>query len=350
MAVAQAPRAFLDVVIPTCEKDYPNLCECIKSVLDYVVGVRTVWLVSRDEPPLAGLAPEHRARVAWVDEATGPVTLCGAATHVGAKREAQDANGVGADYRRLGWLYQQCIKLDASSWIPTLSRWHLIVDSDLVFFRRTTMVEDNVGLLSWQPDYKHAPYFEHLDRLTGGAVGRVDEAMSGVAHHMVFDEVCLRALRALVAEHNGGAPLWRAFLECCVVDLAGDVTAASEYELYFNYALGTFPKTHRARALRIRDNSGSFDLAPDVSFLMGSKLHHRRMIGPRHAGRDGADSRKWSLAAYHCRVLPLQHFVLSATKDAGLRKKIVENPAICVHLLKGIVDAPHCDPMPDPDR
>ncbi|KAH8062959.1 hypothetical protein JL721_8574 [Aureococcus anophagefferens] len=165
--------------------------------------------------------------------------------------------------------------------LADLAAAHAARVSDIVFFRRVTMVEDGVALLSWQPEYKHGPYFEHLDKITGGRVRRVDERMSGVAHHMVFDEACLDGLRAVVRTATG-SPLWRAFLEYAVVPEGGDIAAGSEYELYFNYALAEFPKTHRARALRMRDNSGVFDLDPS-SYKLNVKDHHYRMVGARDA-------------------------------------------------------------------
>ncbi|KAK7253242.1 hypothetical protein SO694_00001173 [Aureococcus anophagefferens] len=339
----------LDVVIPTVTKDYPTLGECVTSIFRYVADVRFVWLVSKERPPLADLAAAHAARVRWVDEATGPATLKEASRHVGTKRPGQSPRGVEKDYGRLGWLYQQCIKLEASKWCgEALSRRHLIVDSDIVFFRRVTMVEDGVALLSWQPEYKHGPYFEHLDKITGGRVRRVDERMSGVAHHMVFDEACLDGLRAVVRTATG-SPLWRAFLEYAVVPEGGDIAAGSEYELYFNYALAEFPKTHRARALRMRDNSGVFDLDPS-SYKLNVKDHHYRMVGARDAARDARDDRDWDLAAYHCRVLPLAHFALNATKDDALRRRIAADPRVCVHILKALKDAPSFRAAPAPDQ
>ena len=339
----------LDVVIPTVTKDYPTLGECVTSIFRYVADVRFVWLVSKERPPLADLAAAHAARVRWVDEATGPATLKEASRHVGTKRPGQSPRGVEKDYGRLGWLYQQCIKLEASKWCgEALSRRHLIVDSDIVFFRRVAMVEDGVALLSWQPEYKHGPYFEHLDKITGGRVRRVDERMSGVAHHMVFDEACLDGLRAVVRAATG-SPLWRAFLEYAVVPERGDVAAGSEYELYFNYALAEFPRTHRARALRMRDNSGVFDLDPS-SYKLNVKDHHYRMVGARDAARDARDDRDWDLAAYHCRVLPLAHFALNATKDDDLRRMIAADPRVCVHILGALKDAPTFRAAPAPDQ
>ncbi|KAH8046173.1 glycosyl transferase [Aureococcus anophagefferens] len=239
----------LDVVIPTVTKDYPTLGECVTSIFRYVADVRFVWLVSKERPP-------------WP---TSPPPTPRASVH--------QARGVG----RCG---------------EALSRRHLIVDSDIVFFRRVTMVEDGVALLSWQPEYKHGPYFEHLDKITGGRRRRADERMSGVAHHMVFDEACLDGLRAVVRTATG-SPLWRAFLEYAVVPEGGDIAAG--------------PRT----------------------IIIG--WSERRAA--RRQGRPRLD-----LAVATPRS-PLAHFALNATKDDALRRRIAADPR-AASTSRGPRDAP----------
>ena len=344
----------LDVVIPTCAKDYKFLDQCIESVCRYVEDMRWVWVVSKEPPPLANVKPEYAARVRWVDEATGPATLQEIARHVGVKGPAgqRSINGVAADHGRLGWLYQQCIKLEARKWCGTeLSRVHLVLDSDVVFFRRVTMVDEGVALLSWQPDYQHQPYFDHIRALTGGRVGRLDETRSGVAHHMVLDEACLDALKNVVFEACG-APLWVAFLNHIPVPTNGtDVAGGSEYELYFNFALGEFPDTHRARPLRVRDNSGFFDADDASSYKFAVNGHHHRMVGKRDIIRDAKDARDWAFGAYHRRRLDLAKFVFGMTTDEDLRTMLEADPSSAAHVLGafGFRDDPVLRKTPAPD-
>jgi hypothetical protein len=355
----------MDVVIPTTAKDYATLHECVASVFRYVADARHVYLVSREKPPLDALSARDRARVRWVDEESGPVTFKQAARYVGSRgagagggggssgggggssgggsssgsgSSSGGGGGVSENFHRLGWLFQQCIKLEASKWCgPQLSRRHLVCDSDVVFFRPVAMVENGVSLLSWQPDYLHAPYFEHAERLTGGRVKRVDPHMSGIAHHMVFDEVCLDALRRDVATTSSdGAPLWRAFLQWVVLP-PGGTAAASEYELYFNFALAGFPGTHRARALRIRDNSGVFGRDPS-SYLLKQCKHHSRTVGRRNPARDGRDTRDWHFAAYHCRTLPIWQFL--TLKDEATKIRVRANPQLAIDAMLLFKDKP----------
>jgi len=345
-------QTSMDVVIPTTAKDYATLHECVASIFKYVADVRHIYLISKERPALHRLSSQDQERVKWVDEGCGPVTLQQSARHLGSRRMDLEGatNGVSENFHRLGWLFQQCIKLEASKWCgPQLSRRHLICDSDVVFFRPVTMVEDGVSLLSWQPDYFHAPYFEHVEKLTGGRVVRVDPHMSGIAHHMVFDEECLNALRKIVAatSHDGNVdgddvdddvatPLWQAFLQWVILPPSG-TAAASEYELYFNFALSEFSDTHRARALRIRDNSGTFNV-DSSSYLLKHCEHHDRMVGRRNPIEDALDVREWHFAAYHSRTLPIWQFL--TIKDQMTKDRIRADPQIAINAMLPFKDKP----------
>jgi hypothetical protein len=90
----------------------------------------------------------------------------------------------------------------------------------------------------------HKAYFDHIAKFTGKKVARVDRAISGVAHHMIFKLDVLEALMRMCEELAGGEIFWKALLKSVEPKAYNSV---SEYELYLNYALMYHPDTIKLR-------------------------------------------------------------------------------------------------------
>ena len=65
---------------------------------------------------------------------------------------------------------------------------------------------------------------------------------SGVAHHMLMQKHILKHLHEQT-EIEHCVPFWMAFL-CCVDEKQFNFSGASEYEIYFNFALKYYPQQH----------------------------------------------------------------------------------------------------------
>ncbi len=213
----------IDVVIPCTKKDLNTLEHCIAGIRKNCHEVRRVIVVSKER--LTGSAE-------WYDESLYPFSMHDVAYElVGSNVEA--VQYVANRLNRLGWIYQQLLKLYAPMVIPGISSNVLIVDSDTIFLRPVTFIGENGAALFNVGTECHSPYFFHARRLLP-YLHKVFPAFSGICHHMLMQKCVLDDLhKAIQTRHS--LPLWKAFLRCIdKSDLFG--SGASEYEIYFNYA------------------------------------------------------------------------------------------------------------------
>lgn len=149
------------------------------------------------------------------------------------------------DKKRCGWYLQQLIKLYAGFVLPDILNKWLVIDADSFFLKPVSFFEDGKSLLNFGSEY-HRPYFEHMKRLHP-TLHRMNPALSGITHHMLFDKEIIDALFNMVSEYNK-KPFFQAFLSC--IDPAHfSKSGASEYEIYFNFALKHFPQKVLVRGL-----------------------------------------------------------------------------------------------------
>ena len=139
---------------------------------------------------------------------------------------------------RNGWYLQQLLKLYAGKVLPGILDRYLIIDSDTLFLKPTTFLEDGKCLYNYGTEY-HLPYFEHMKRLDPD-LERMERLKSGICHHMIFETKYIQEIISKV-EKNHNDLFYNVFLKCvgknknvkdpCKVEVSG----ASEYEIYFNF-------------------------------------------------------------------------------------------------------------------
>lgn len=214
----------IDVVIPCSAKDaYDSLPLCIKGIKKYGANVRRVIVVS----------PEKFSDEAeWFDEKLYPFSKDEVAYEM--FQDAEMAKAYCGDSRnRLGWLYQQLLKLYAPFVIPGISSNVLILDSDVIFLNPVNFLnKQNGGLYCVGTEYC-APYFEHAARLLPG-LKKEYAKWSGVVHHMLFQRSILQDIFNKVETHHG-EEMWKAICHCVDRSILW-YSFCSEYEIYFNYA------------------------------------------------------------------------------------------------------------------
>jgi hypothetical protein len=215
-------RDPIDVVIPCAEKDRGSLDACIKGIRENGDLIGRIFVVSRER---------WSDQAEWLDEKRYPFT-----------KEAIfeclfDSSKKGEKRRhRIGWIYQQLLKLYAYRVIPDSSSNILVLDADTVFLNPVQFLDaEGGGLYNRGLEVPHLPYFAHARRLLGSLGRKVP--FSAVCHHMLFQRAVLEHLfQRVEAEH--GKEFWRAFVEAIDRKEAGD-SSASEYELYFHFASQT---------------------------------------------------------------------------------------------------------------
>lgn len=212
----------IDVVIPCTEKDLRTLPLCIRGIRENGKNIRRIIVISSQ--PLTDEAE-------WFDESNYPFSCQNIAEELTYHSSAYTKELFQKE-SRVGWYFQQLLKLYASSTIPNISSNVLILDSDTIFLKPVTFLNDqNAGLYNPGEEY-HIPYFEHAARMIPGFYKFFPE-YSGISHHMIFQRSVIQALLEEV-ECNHKIPFWQIF--CRLVDPKDlPYSGASEYEIYFNY-------------------------------------------------------------------------------------------------------------------
>ena len=222
-----------DVLIVFHEKDLPILPYCVASVKQHAVGAETIYVVSEKNPDVEG--------VVWIDESTAPFTK----SQVGETIQYPP---------RVGWYYQQLLKLYGYRYLPTQKRHLLFLDSDTIFKKRITFFNHEGKICFGFTDENITPYYVHMGRLIPGLTKQKPE-YSGICHHMLTRRDHMEEILKTV-EQTHGKEAWRAMLEL-VEEEDWPKSGMAEYEIYFNFCLQRHGDMYALRPLRL-ENLGNF--------------------------------------------------------------------------------------------
>jgi hypothetical protein len=215
----------IDVVIPCAAKDTQTLELAIDGIRKYGANIGRIIVIS--EAPLT-------LKAEWFDEKLFPFNKESVALEIfeGDERLAEEFTN--RSDTRIGWIYQQILKLYASFTIPNLSPNILILDSDAIFMRPVSFLgKGGEPLFAYSKEITHE-YLAHAARLLPG-FKRAYPEKSGVAHHMLFQKPILEDLFETIRAHHGTEP-WKAIVRSIRKEEV-NVSSMSEYEIYFNFAL-----------------------------------------------------------------------------------------------------------------
>ena len=233
----------IDVVIPCHHKDAPQLDRTIESIKKYVAGIRRIMVISSER---------FTESAEWIDEAIFPFNKESIALEIFKSQEVASYQ-LTKPLSRIGWLYQQFLKLYAPFCIPNISSNVLIVDSDVVFLRPVTFLQENgAGLYAVGTEF-YKQYFEHAARLLPG-LKKLYPRYSGIVHHMLFQKAVLIDLFNFIYQEHHLEP-WVAIARAIpVTNNTIHSSALSEYEIYFNFV---FARTNQVkiRPLKWKDIS-----------------------------------------------------------------------------------------------
>jgi hypothetical protein len=204
----------IDAVVPAHPKDFDVLRLAVRSLLRHVVPLRRVVVVSsqpfsyRDE------------RVVSVPEPALP-TFPSLAEVRARRPELGD---------RVGWIYQQLLKLGAPEYVPHLSERFLAMDADVIFLRRVSFGPELPRFPYSRATELNRPYLDAYRRLTGETAV---EGHSFVAHHMLFDQSILAGLVAAIASRHD-LPWYWSYTDTADPEQASSV---GEWDIYGQWAL-----------------------------------------------------------------------------------------------------------------
>jgi len=197
----------LTVVVPAVEKDAPVLAHCLRSIREMIRHhLVEVWVVAPESASIRKIAAAENCKFVHEDAIL--------------PRPA-------AELKCRGWVLQQFIKLNASSFVSTPD--YLVVDADTVFLRPQSFFRGEKAVLRYSDQYELL-YNRSLE-LVFGHPRRFP--VSFVTHHMLFNAALVKELLQLI-EKRFGRPWWEAILQ--EVD-KGHPISFSEYELYGHFVL-----------------------------------------------------------------------------------------------------------------
>lgn len=231
----------IDVVIPCHEKDTFTLAMAIDGIKKHGKNVRRIIVVS---------AKQLTTKAEWFDEKQYPFTKRDLLIEIFGGDMKKLLTYQAAPLCRIGWLYQQFLKLYAPFVIPDISANVLVLDSDTVFLKDVSFIDNDGRALFDVGDEYHIPYFEHAQKLLKApdTIVRKFKQYSGICNHMLFQRSIMKDLFERIAENHHTEP-WKALCRC--VDqqhLFG--SALSEYEIYFNFVFAKFPERVKIRPFR----------------------------------------------------------------------------------------------------
>ena len=215
-----------DIVIPVGPSDRKIIEEQIAHTKKNVLGYRRIYLIPYD-PSLT---------------VPGCITIN---ENIFPFNKKMVENYLGRIYR-CGWYFQQLLKLYAGKVVPDILDRYLVIDSDTIFLKPTSFIEDGKCLYNYGKE-NHAPYFEHIKRLLPD-LKRMDGSKSGICHHMMFETKYINEMFSKIETKHGDL-FYNVFLK--KVDKNHyHASGASEYELYFNYMLKNHSDKIKIRRLK----------------------------------------------------------------------------------------------------
>ncbi len=249
---------MFDIVTPLGPDDVERFTEAVEYSKRNVLGYRNIYVVC---PATVIPAISSIAGIIPIDESIYPFDLQDLAEHIGP-------------IKRRGWYLQQLLKLYAGFVIPGIAPRWLVIDGDTFFLKPTCFLEGEKPCYNPGNEYTLS-YFDHMARLHP-SLKRVDPALSGITHHMMFEAARVKELFEMVEAYQGGKPFWRAFMDCVAPD-EYTRSGASEYEIYFNYMLINHRSSIVLRPLRW-ENVFWVDTTLDLDYISAHEWMHQMFL------------------------------------------------------------------------
>lgn len=211
-----------DVCICYHPKDKVVFDYCIASVRNFLSDANTIYVIAKENPEVEDIE--------WIPESLYPFSK-------------EDVGTIIQCNNRVGWYYQQLLKLYCYRILPSKSEHILILDSDVIIKESISFFDETKIFLSVSPE-NHGPYFSHIKKLLD--LEKQTE-YSGIVHHMMTKRDHMEILLKDI-EQKHHEPAWKAMI-LTVNPEDYKQSGMSEYELYFNYCLKKFPDEYKLRKL-----------------------------------------------------------------------------------------------------
>jgi hypothetical protein len=239
----------IDVVIPAGEKDYHKLVHCIKGILENsLTPIRSVYIVAPGSINIKAL--QGYKQLVLVDESVFPFSKASIAALLEER---------GSGNNHAAWYFQQLIKMYVFEALPKISPNVLILDADYTFRKKVSFVENGKALMAYGYPFEwllntaaYPAEVSHVHAMFARQWIRGWEpqnSYSGMQHHMLFQKHIMEHLFHAV-EQRHRKPVWRSLIDNIMLQ---KWNAASEYVMYFHFAMRHHPDAICARHLHACD-------------------------------------------------------------------------------------------------
>jgi hypothetical protein len=220
-------KMSFDIVIPLGPNEYNRFSEVIKCIKNNVVDYRKIFIVTSN----LDLKIDN---CVIIDENIFPY-----------KEYLKSHLEKGTISLRVGWYFQQLIKLNIGFYIEDILDNYLVIDADVLFLKPLHFMKNNLPIFTSSEEY-HEPYFRHMQLLHTDL--NKYHHYSGISHHMLFNKKYLLGLFNMI-ELKHGKPFWKVFIDCIDNSNPSNTSGASEFEIYFNYMVKKYPNQILIRSL-----------------------------------------------------------------------------------------------------
>ena len=216
-------KKLYDVVTPIHEKDLNNYKKYLSTNKKYLNHSSTFYYISDKDHNI----PES----VFIDENLYPFT----------KNSINEYLKKYIPKDRIGWYYQQLLKLNIFNINQNFKENILILDADIIFLKPFFIIKKDIPNLYYiefdKNDSKkiHKSYIHTLKYLIPDM--NINEKNSGVCHHILFKKSILTSLLNKI-EKNFNKPTWMSICDSVISyynDNGYNISIFSEYELYFHY-------------------------------------------------------------------------------------------------------------------
>ena len=264
----------LDAVVLVATKDIPIATSCVSN-LKFFSFVRKVFVVCSKPDCLLlenNIKKTNTAyddiEIQYCDEIQFSVYF--SKNNISAIMGLYDSSFSG----RIGWYYQQLVKMYAGFVLHDISDSWLVFDADTILLRPVHFISPDGVPLYYAANNRNTACEAFIRNILGHSVL---PAHYGPVHHMVFQRTIMRQLMREVLDHHMDNDnilfgFWRRFLLSIDKSTNRKAGVASEYVLYFTYLFHKFnSSTWMFRHLNYSDRKSNM--------INGSVLWHGNVSG-----------------------------------------------------------------------
>lgn len=156
---------------------------------------------------------------------------------------------------RIGWYYQQLLKLYIFKIKHTLKDYVLILDADIIFLKSFYPHKNNKPNLYYIDKNIYKPYIYSIIYLL--QYKNINSNTSYVCHHMLFKKNILNNLLDDI-EQKFKKPAWKSIVDSVILYVRNfkyKISLFSEYELYANYVKNNYQNFYNYKKINFLDTN-----------------------------------------------------------------------------------------------